>query len=1102
MPDRKNFLYYLTHLWEEAGFHTDDFPGVSENPAKIIELIKNRISHRDPYLGIPLVEESRAVGVRRQLSIIEPELIKFSQGRTNFDRLYEMQPSKYRDLERFRRGRLGIDQEFAQIPPRMITSADLPPMPSNFWERWNQLTYEAHMAIGGDHEWSPSHVPYGRLLYEERIPKLAELDELMGGRHLREVQGIGPAMYKPIVNPRTGIVERSPAGRYLVDWQEFLKPEVDPRLVWLSRANYQYNVSEIGQLENVADLYRVSGRPVRPETVKRQIELFKEIASKRPTNITVLDVESASLKPEEGIWQIAFQNMRAAADTLPETHDITNPLMQWKGRMPGGKNLQEFLSPQGTEGFVEAVMPLLRAVDQSDYVAGHNLWFDYDMISRGLTRTPAYKNNSEYRRLADSFLKKFYDEGTGQVGNVIDTHFFAAQLYGGRLRLAEELQGTEAAKVFSMQNILLESDLWERVVRAHPELASQLAQEGTHSAGVDVAIERYLWQGMFEEITGSGPGLNMNARLADKGLREAFIRSRAVGPAIGMSDFMEHVDESLVERILRASTGENPTVVFDTERLAALGFSSPAEIVSEGVITKEAFAERGLASAVREIKLTPFEQQILLTSKFSPFEKKLPELKADAGRLAEFRQATGTIWERFKKGFWDRPSINRPISEMGSYAGTWAHFSKGFVSKRGVLDAWAGKFPTDEKFAEFQGYLKARGLPFSEMSLMERHIMATMGQLPLGRDVGETAIRKILGAEVAPIGKWAAHDEIGIVGGRLNIAKIPERVLIEAEQAGVFRTLAGETRTQFEATRRRTGQELYALSPFEYAPGQHEVGLMFKLGEGEQGVRERSALMAFLRERAGQEGYKDVTEDLLRELEPVLRDTGQYGIQVATLANFKNPKAATRLHNVLQQVLGTTDRSNPQAFVGFNPWMEARANEVQTAGLMIAPHLRSAEDLVGFTAHAEEASRLYEQALRHNASIGAFARLAHAKALGEDMRIPTLMRDTYFTARKRAPVIGLGIAALGSTYYLLKKRKEEQFYNESIDYQPTEDEGWYDEYRRDLGTSYIDPISSARPRALNPLDTAGLMRSLDQRKLGHTDMGAQKYGYLFSGGYS
>lgn len=114
------------------------------------------------------------------------------------------------------------------------------------------------------------------------------------------------------------------------------------------------------------------------------------------------------------------------------------------------------------------------------------------------------------------------------------------------------------------------------------------------------------------------------------------------------------------------------------------------------------------------------------------------------------------------------------------------------------------------------------------------------------------------------------------------------------------------------------------------------------------------------------------------------------------------------------------------------------------------------------------------------------------KLLGRSADREMELIDAY---RRLKPKIGYGalaVGALGAGYYINEKRKENNLYNETVEQQPYEKTGFVSQ-QNDGFVQINSPISSRR----DPLTTAGVVGTLDRNKVGHTQMGPNKYNHLY-----
>lgn len=99
----------------------------------------------------------------------------------------------------------------------------------------------------------------------------------------------------------------------------------------------------------------------------------------------------------------------------------------------------------------------------------------------------------------------------------------------------------------------------------------------------------------------------------------------------------------------------------------------------------------------------------------------------------------------------------------------------------------------------------------------------------------------------------------------------------------------------------------------------------------------------------------------------------------------------------------------------------------------------------------------------------------------------------FITKAKPKMAIGaLGVAAFSAGYYIARKNRKDQMYDEVMHQQPYEERGLVQD--ANYNTQADTQIYSARR---DPLVTAGVVGNLDRNKIGHTKMGPNKYDYLY-----
>jgi hypothetical protein len=98
--------------------------------------------------------------------------------------------------------------------------------------------------------------------------------------------------------------------------------------------------------------------------------------------------------------------------------------------------------------------------------------------------------------------------------------------------------------------------------------------------------------------------------------------------------------------------------------------------------------------------------------------------------------------------------------------------------------------------------------------------------------------------------------------------------------------------------------------------------------------------------------------------------------------------------------------------------------------------------------------------------------------------------DFYIGNKTNIRNAGLGLIAAGIGYYGYRRYKENQMYDETLEQQPIE----YGGQRRSSPRLTQSDMASFRR---DPLVTAGVVGNLDRNKIGHTQMGPNKYNHLY-----
>jgi hypothetical protein len=143
---------------------------------------------------------------------------------------------------------------------------------------------------------------------------------------------------------------------------------------------------------------------------------------------------------------------------------------------------------------------------------------------------------------------------------------------------------------------------------------------------------------------------------------------------------------------------------------------------------------------------------------------------------------------------------------------------------------------------------------------------------------------------------------------------------------------------------------------------------------------------------------------------------------------------------------------------------------------------------------SDQGRRMLDDMVEHVSRPGGRNILAAAEFAGATGRSDVAKRvlTSYNSAKKSAPLaIGVTALAIGG-YFFAKKQRESEFYDETMEQQSTETAGDYMSYRKEMG---MQPAPARR--LMDPLLTSYVVGDLDANKIGHTQMGQQKYSHLY-----
>lgn len=279
----------------------------------------------------------------------------------------------------------------------------------------------------------------------------------------------------------------------------------------------------------------------------------------------------------------------------------------------------------------------------------------------------------------------------------------------------------------------------------------------------------------------------------------------------------------------------------------------------------------------------------------------------------------------------------------------------------------------------------------------------------------------------------------------------------------------------------------------------------------EQGVFEAEAhaisFMNRLRE-ATSDQTKGSTRKMATLRNELARSISERGIAVASIAG----REAEGVAALLEQIAGGIDNDTEafrkgmqfaiseygDDFVAFQGRIDEkviealRATNPQLAGQIEGGDLlRRAYETYNATMQRAGEDVTFAKRLQRAFSSKGLDKGIFGTRIGRNLR-DARVREVY---KKVAPKVGIGalaVGALSAGYYIAKKNRKNDLYNQVMEEQPYEERGAVSSNNENLRQEY--PQNSTRR---DPLVTAGVVGNLDRNKIGHTQMGPNKYNHLY-----
>ena len=726
------------------------------------------------------------------------------------------------------------------------------------------------------------------------------------------------------------------------------------------------------------------------------------------------------------------------------------------------------------EQFSDAIKQFLRQMRDADYIMGHNVQFDIDQVLVGTKLTGQYLSGT------DQELVELVDQVSAKInksGSVIDTLRVAKQKLPG-LSSAPELAFAGKKTTHSIENLVLQTNLIDLMVeeagggQAARNQVLKMISEGLHTAKTDVRLTAELFRFMErDKIVAESLGIGKQGP-GDvefySGVRREIRRSYAPTPISNIADVRD-IDPRMFERLMqegddRLRFGTLDMQTGQMQRLQKI--AQPGGAYSIGSFTGTAQDLQRVLSADTEpfsmmAQITPIEQEVFLTRNLVK-PTYAGEVTDDMLLgLGNFRRLTG---------------VETPRSGLINRVGTFF--------KRNIS---AGEY------SEVQRTMERAGIPFAGLSLPEAQLTNIMARTTapnaakLSSVFGESYESVVKLADDIGISHFKLWDDAMVThGGRLQLPVEVLRAAGVLGESGELLSLSGFDYMDKEANRLMSGltlsmdlgeQQYDQL--YKFLDETHEADLVGDTGR---------TLQSFLTKK----GSGATKAELLMGL----AETGrEFGVGIGGLDDDMAETVNTVLReNALYDEFARDSNKIPFRVRLLDTFVGEGQERMARVGPFVLDRFMDDAQKANYVEASDQGRRMLDDMVEHVSRPGGRNVLAAAEFAGSTGRSDVAKRvlTSYNSAKKSAPLaIGVTALAIGG-YFFAKKQRESEFYDETMEQQSTETAGDYMRYRKEMG---MQPAPARR--LMDPLLTSYVVGDLDANKIGHTQMGHQKYSHLY-----
>jgi hypothetical protein len=390
--------------------------------------------------------------------------------------------------------------------------------------------------------------------------------------------------------------------------------------------------------------------------------------------------------------------------------------------------------------------------------------------------------------------------------------------------------------------------------------------------------------------------------------------------------------------------------------------------------------------------------------------------------------------------------------------------------------------------------MRKANMPFAGLSLPEAVITNAMSRATVG--YAQELVKS--GVMPEPYGRVVSiADDIGIshfelwdealVTAKSGKVQLPVQVLMDAGVMGKSDELLSLSGFAYDDS---LGDEINRVNLTKNLT-EEQTDKLYKYIEGiDMDSVEGETFRKLFKEGSG--------TDKARILEGIRDSVNEYGVTIGRVDGEAAEKINTVLsENVLFEQFNRDTNKIPFRVRSIDMFVEPEAKGIIRVGPMVLDRFmdEGAQQAYG---ESSRAARDMLDNLVKVATDPSGGRLLNAAEFGiqsGSSKVGKRVFDAYKVARKATPfAIGAAVIGGGALMFANKKRDYE-FYDETMETEEYENSGDYVQYRKEMG------MSPAPARRLpDPLLTSYVVGNLDQGKIGHTQMGSQKYSHLYQTG--